>query len=103
MGLLKRIGKPKKYDVEMTLQRIQEKRKNVEPGTEEFKRLQEAYEVELRNKQHLKETRWYGISLDKILLTTGFITLGVVALALETESPSAMKKAQFVVNLVKKL
>ena len=103
MGLLKRIGKSKKYDVEMTLQRIQEKRKNAEPGTEEFKRLQEAYEVELRNKQHLKEIRWHGISLDKILLTTGFVTLGVVALALETESPSAMKKAQFVVNLVKKL
>jgi hypothetical protein len=99
---MKKAHELKKYDIDATLQRIQEARAKCTPGTPEFARLQEAYELELKNKKLVKEMKYLGFPKDKILLVVGMLVIAGFGFALDLDSPKALKSAQFVLSLAKK-
>lgn len=92
-----------KGNIDETIRRIQVQLKKAEPGSDQFKQLQEAYEQALKNKKLEKETKWLGVDAGKVAAGVGLSLLGIFALALEVDSPHALKTAQFLVGLVKKL
>lgn len=100
---LKKARELNNYDIDETLRRIQEERKNAEPGTDEFARLQEAYEKELKNKKLVQEMKYLGFPPDKIILTIGMLIIAGFGFALDLDSPKALRIAQFVLGLVKKV
>lgn len=102
LAKLKKAKELKKYDIDETLRRIQEERKYAEPGSEEFARLQEAYERELKNKKLVKEMKFLGFSPEKILIAVGMLLVAGFGFALDLDSPKALRIAQFVLGLVKK-
>ena len=50
-------------DIDETIRRIQEKTRDVDPGSEEFRRLRVDLEQELKNKKLVKEMRFGGVRL----------------------------------------
>ena len=89
----------RKSDIEETIRRIQEKRNKTEPGTEEFRRLSEDLEQELKNKKLYKEARSFGIKPETILLIGMVLAIAGFGFALDLESPKALKIASFVLKL----
>lgn len=98
----KAARKLRHHDIEATLRRIRKEREYAQPGTEEFKRLQEDYERELKNRKLVKEMRYLGWSPDKIILVVGMLLVAGLGVMLDLDSPKALKIAQFALNLVKK-
>lgn len=99
---MKKARELRKYDIDATIRKIQEAREKVEPGSDEFKRLQEAYEQELKNKKLVKEMRYFGFPPDKILMAVIILCIAGFGFALDMDSPKALKIAAFVLNIVKK-
>ena len=99
----KKARKLKRGGIEETLMRIEEATKNAEPGSESFNRLRKDYEQELKNKKLVKEMKFMGISWDKILLVCVILLIAGFGFALDLESPKAIKIAQFVLSIVKKV
>ena len=89
-------------DINATIERIQEARKKVKPGTAEFRALSEDYEQELKNKKLVKEMKHMGIPGDKILFAVVILMVAGFGFALDLDSPKALKIAQFTLGLVKK-
>ena len=89
----------RKSDIDETIKRIQEASKNVDPGSEQFRRLREDLEQEYRNKQLCKETRFMGLSADKVLMVAVILVIAGFGFALDTDSPKALKIASFVLKL----
>ena len=79
--------------------KIQEKMGVPKPGSEEFDKLRKQLEQELRNKKLVKEMRFMGLSPDKILMVLVIIGIAGFGFALDTESPKALKIAQFALKL----
>ena len=102
LAKMKKARELKKYDIDATLRRIQEERAYYDPGSEEFKRLQLAYEQELKNKKLVKEMQYLGFPKDKILLIVGMFILYGFTMALDLDCPAAIKHAQFIRGFVKK-
>ena len=98
----KAARKLRHHDIEATLRRIRKEREYAQPGTEEFKRLQEDYERELKNKKLAKELIFMGWSPDKIILVLGMILVAGMGVLLDYDSPRVLKIAQFALSLVKK-
>lgn len=98
----KKAREMKKRDIDKVLKRIEEETALTEPGSEEFKRLRESYEQELKNKKLVKEMRFLGFSIDKILMVVGMLLVMGFGVALDMDSPKAMKIATFALNMVKK-
>lgn len=89
----------KKSDINETIRRIQERTKQVDPGSEEFRNLRYCLEQELRNKKLVKETKMLGISPDKAIMIAVILVIAGFGFALDLESPKALKIAQFVLKL----
>ena len=102
MGLwfdnLVKSAKTSKSDINETIRRIQDKTKEVDPGSEEFRRLRVDLEQELKNKKLVKEMRFGGIRLDTALCIATVFILAGFGFALDMDSPKALKIAQFVLN-----
>ncbi len=92
----------KKRDIDKVLKRIEEETELADPGSEEFKRLRESYEQELKNKKLVKEMRFLGFPIDKIIVVCGMLIIMGFGVALDMDSPKAMKLATFVLNLARK-
>lgn len=89
----------KKMDIEETIARIREKTKDVDPGSEEFRRLRQDLEQELRNKKLVKEMRFMGLSADKVLMVAVVLLIAGFGFALDLDSPKALKIASFALKL----
>lgn len=95
----KKAMKLRKSDINETIRRIQEASKQVEPGSEEFKRLRADLEQELKNKKLCREMRFLGISADKVLMVAVVLAIAGFGFALDMDSPKALKIAQFALKL----
>lgn len=95
----KKAMKLRKSDINETIRRIQEASKQVEPGSEEFKRLRADLEQELKNKKLCREMRFLGISADKVLMVAVVLVIAGFGFALDMDSPKALKIAQFALKL----
>ena len=91
-------AKMRKSDINETIRRIQSKTREVDPGSEEFRRLRVDLEQELKNKKLVKEMRFGGIRLDTALCIATVFVLAGFGFALDLDSPKALKIAQFVLN-----
>lgn len=89
----------KKCDIEEAIRRIQAKRKEIDPGTEEWRRLSVDLEQELKNEKMYKEGHRFGLSWDTIAIIAMVLTISGFAFALDLESPKALKIASFVLKL----
>lgn len=98
----KKCRKLRGYDVNDALKRIEEARKKVEPGTEEFDRLAKEYEQELKNKKLIKEMKFLGFKPESILIAALILIIAGFGFALDLDSPKAIKIAQFAINIAKK-
>lgn len=96
---IKKAHQLKKDDIQETIRRIQEASKKVEPGSEEFARLRDDLEQELRNKKLLKETKILGMPADKLLMIAVILVIAGFGFALDLESPKALKIASFALKL----
>ncbi len=96
-GILKSVNL-NKNDINETIRRIQEKTKEVDPGSEEFRRLRVDLEQELKNKKLVKEMRFGGIRLETALCIAAVFVLAGFGFALDMDSPKALKIAQFVLQ-----
>ena len=96
---LKKAIKMKKSDIDEVIARIQERTKEVDPGSEEFAKLRKDLEQEYRNKKLVKELRHGGLSADKILMVVTIFVIAGFAFCLDLESPKALKIAQLVLRL----
>lgn len=99
----KKARKLKRGNIEELLRRIDEESKECDPDSEQFKRLRQAYEQELKNKKLVKEMKLMGLQFDKILLIAVILLIAGFGFALDMESPKALKIAQFVLSIVKKV
>ena len=72
------------------------------PGTEEYRRLRQDYEQELKNKKLVQEMRFLGVPFDKILMVVLILMISGFAFALDMDSPKALKIAQFILGIVRK-
>ena len=101
MGLVNDMAKAAKLrrsDINETIRRIQMKTREVDPGSEEFRRLRVDLEQELKNKKLVKEMRFGGVRLDTALCIATVFVLAGFGFALDMDSPKALKIAQFVLN-----
>ncbi len=99
MDKMKKARDLRKDDIAETIKRIREKTKEVDPGSEEFRRLRVDMEQELKNKKLLKDIRFCGLSADKVLMVAVILVIAGFGFALDLESPKALKIASFVVKL----
>lgn len=86
-------------DIQETIRRIQERTKEVDPGSEEFRRLRVDLEQELKNKKLMREMRFMGISADKALMVAVILLIAGFGFALDLDSPKALKIASFALKL----
>lgn len=86
-------------DIQETIRRIQERTKEVDPGSEEFRRLRVDLEQELKNKKLMREMRFMGISADKALMVAVILVIAGFGFALDLDSPKALKIASFALKL----
>lgn len=93
-----KAAKMRKSDINETIRRIQAKTREVDPGSEEFRRLRVDLEQELKNKKLVKEMRFGGVRLDTALCIATVFVLAGFGFALDMDSPKALKIAQFVLN-----
>lgn len=91
-------AKMRRSDINETIRRIQAKTREVDPGSEEFRRLRVDLEQELKNKKLVKEMRFGGVRLDTALCIATVFVLAGFGFALDMDSPKALKIAQFVLN-----
>ena len=89
----------KKSDIEAAILRIQKKRENVEPGTEEWRRLSVDLEQELKNKKMYNEAKKLGLKWDTVAIIVMVLAISGFAFALDLESPKALKIASYVLKL----
>ena len=102
MTILEKIRlkrKLKRKDIDETIDRIKQASAKAEPGSEEFKRLRQDLEQELKNKKLYKEMRFLGIAPDKILFALVILVIAGFGFALDLDSPKALKIAQFALKL----
>lgn len=85
-------------DIDETIRRIQEKTRDVDPGSEEFRRLRVDLEQELKNKKLVKEMRFGGIRPETALSIAAVFVLAGFGFALDMDSPKALKIAQFILQ-----
>ena len=95
----KAASKLRRSDISETIRRIQEKTREVDPGSEEFRRLRVDLEQELKNRKLMKEMRFMGVSPDKILMIAVILVIAGFGFALDLDSPKAIKIASFVLKL----
>lgn len=95
----KRTKELNKSDIQETIERIKKASETVDPGSEEFRRLRTDMEQELKNKKLLKDTKFMGLSMDKVLMVAVILVIAGFGFALDLESPKAMKIASFVLKL----
>ena len=95
----KRAQKLKQVDIDEAIWRIQEKTKTVDPGSEEFRRLRQDLEQELKNKKLVKEMRFMGLSADRVLMVATILLIAGFGFALDLDSPKALKIASFALKL----
>lgn len=95
---LVKSAKANKSDINETIRRIQMKTREVDPGSEEFRRLRVDLEQELKNKKLVKEMRFGGVRLDTALCIATVFVLAGFGFALDMDSPKALKIAQFVLQ-----
>lgn len=91
-------AKLRKSDINETIRRIQAKTREVDPGSDEFRRLRVDLEQELKNKKLVKEMRFGGVRLDTALCIATVFVLAGFGFALDMDSPKALKIAQFVLS-----
>lgn len=95
----KKAQQLKKDDISETIARIRKASAEAEPGSEEFRRLRIDMEQELKNKKLVKDMKFMGISMDKVLMVAVILVIAGFGFALDLESPKAMKIASFVLKL----
>ena len=98
LGCVVKAAKMRKSDINETIRRIQAKTREVDPGSEEFRRLRVDLEQELKNKKLVKDMRFGGIRLDTALCIATVFVIAGFGFALDMDSPKALKIAQFVLN-----
>ena len=95
----KRARELRKSDIDQTIKRIQDASLQVDPGSDEFRRLRTDLEQEYKNKKLCKEMRFFGISADKIMMVVTILIIAGFGFALDMDSPKALKIASFALKL----
>lgn len=100
---MKMFKKLRGRDIEEEIERIELATKAVDPGSDEYRRLREAYEQELKNKKLVREMRFLGIPAEKIMMACLILIIAGFGFALDMESPKALKISTFILNIIKKV
>lgn len=93
--------KRNKYDINATLKRIAEASQNVDPGSEEFRRLRMDYEQELKSKRLAQEMALGGVPWVQIVFVCGMLLISGMAFLLDMDSPKALKNGDRLISLIK--
>ena len=93
--------KRNKYDINATLKRIAEKSRDVDPGSEEFRKLRMDYEQELKNKRLTQELALAGVPWIQIVFICGMLFISGLAFLLDMDSPKAQRNGERLISLMK--
>lgn len=93
--------KRKKYDIETVMERIAEKSKTVDPGSDDFRRLRMDYEQELKNKRLTQELALAGVPWIQIVFIVGMLAIAGFTALLDLDSPKAVKNGDRLISLLK--
>ena len=93
--------KRNKYDIKATMERIAIASANVDPGTDEFRRLRMDYEQELKNKRLAQEMATAGVPWIQIVFICGMLLISGLAFILDMDSPKALRNADRLISLTK--
>ena len=93
--------KRNKYDINNVIERIAEKSKTVDPGSEEFRRLRMDYEQELKNKRLTQELALAGVPWVQIVFVVGMLFIAGFTALLDLDSPRAVRNGDRLISLMK--
>lgn len=91
----------KKYDIDIAMERVALATVNVEPGSEEWRRLRMDYEQELKNRRLVQEMAHAGVPWIHIVAVAAVLTIAGMAFLLDMDSPKALKFADRLISLIK--